>query len=137
MLGAAPAGSFHALCGDGRQATLVLGECAGETPSAALARAVAARRFFEAEPATAARVAQGEAAFALERVAWLAWSADAPPAAQALALLDGDGPERAAAYAARAEGLDPGAILDDLTALLRPDGVLAVVQPASAEGGEG
>ncbi|TAJ73448.1 MAG: hypothetical protein EPO51_05475 [Phenylobacterium sp.] len=137
MLGAAPAGSFYALCdGDGR-ATLVLGDCAGDTPSDALARAVAARRFFEANLATTARVAQGEAAFALTRVAWIAWSVEAPPAAQALALLDGDDADRVAAYVVRAEGLDPSAIIDDLATLLRLDGVVAVVRPGSAQAGEG
>jgi hypothetical protein len=102
-----------------------------------LARAVAARRFFQAGLASAARVAQGEAAFAVTRVVWLAWSADAPPAAQALALLDDDNAERAAAYVARAQGLDPGAIIDDLATLLRLHGVVAVVRPASAHAGEG
>lgn len=136
MLGEAPAGSFYALCDGPDRATLVLGECAGEAPSAALARAVAARRFFEADGATEARVAQGRAAFDLTRVVWLEWSAAAPPAAQALALLDGDNAERAAAYVARAEGLEPGAVLDDLATLLRANGVAAVVRPGSAQAGE-
>jgi hypothetical protein len=130
MLGEASAGSFFALC-DGPRAMLVLGECSGETPSAALARAVAARRFFEAPDAGAAetRVAQGKAAFELTSVVWLEWTAAAPPSAQALALLDADNAERAQAYVTRAEGLEPGAILDDLATLLRANGVAAVVRP--------
>jgi hypothetical protein len=135
MLGEAPAGSFYALCETGGRAALVLGECAGETPSAALASALAARRFFEAGT-TAARVAQGGAAFALTRVVWLEWSAAAPPGPQVLAVLDDDNGERAAAYMARAEGLEPGAILDDLSTLLRANGVAAVVRPASGEAGD-
>jgi hypothetical protein len=139
VLGEAPAGSFFALCDGPDRAALVLGECAGETPSAALALAVAARRFFEAPVGgtTEARVARGKAAFDITRVVWLDWPATAPPAAQALALLDGDNAERAAAYVARAEGLEPGAILDDLTTLLRANGVAAVVRPGSAQVGEG
>lgn len=139
VLGEAPAGSFFALCDGPERATLVLGECAGETPSVALARAVAARRFFEApgEGAAEARVAQGKAAFELSRVVWLEWTAAAPPTAQALALLDADNAERAQAYVARAEGLEPDAILDDLATLLKANGVAAVVRPGSGQGGEG
>jgi len=128
MLGEAPAGSFYALCDGGGQAALVLGECAGETPSAALASALAARRFFEAGT-TEARVAQGQAAFELTRVAWLEWTAAAPTAPQVLALLDGDNADRAQAYLARAEGLEPGAVIDDLATLLRANGAVAVVRP--------
>ena len=128
MLGEAPAGSFYALSDAGERAALVLGECVGETPSAALASALAARRFFEAGT-TEARVIQGAAAFGIARVAWLEWSSAAPPAAQVLALLDSDNGERAAAYMARAQGLAPGAVLDDLATLLRANGVVAVVRP--------
>jgi hypothetical protein len=136
MLGEAPAGGFYALHDGPDGAALVLGECAGETPSAALAQAVAARRFFEAG-ASEARVTQGKAAFEITRVAWLAWPSAAPPAAQALALMDGDNTERAQAYVARAEGLAPSAILDDLATLLRANGLAAVVRPGSAQAGEG
>jgi len=136
MLGEAPAGNFYALCDDGDRAALVLGECAGETPSAALANALAARRFFEAG-ATEARVAQGRAAFDVARLVWLEWSAVAPPAAQVLALLDADNAERAAAYMARAEALEPDAVIDDLATLLGANGVAAVVRPGSAQAGQG
>jgi len=132
ILGEAPAGGFYALAeGEGR-AALVLGECAADTPSAALAQALAARRFFEAGAGlgTAARIDQARAAFGLTRVAWLEWSAAAPPPAQALALLDGDNADRAAAYVARAEGLAPGQVVDDLGALLGAVGAVAVVRPA-------
>lgn len=136
MLGEAPAGSFYALCNEGERAVLVLGECAGDTPSAALASALAARRFFEAG-ASEARIAQGRTAFEITRVVWLEWSAAAAPTAQVLALLDGDNAERAAAYMARSEGLEPAAVLDDLAALLRSNGVAAAVRPGSAQAGQG
>ena len=58
-------------------------------------------------------------------------------AAQVLGLLDGDDLARAEAYVARALGLSPEAIIDDVAALLRPHGLLAVVAPASAEAGQG
>lgn len=136
MLGGASAGTFHALHNGPDGGALVLGDCAGETPSAALARAMAARRFFEGG-ASESRVAQGQAAFEITRLAWLAWSAAAPPSVQALALLDGDNAERAQAYVARAHGVTPDAILDDLATLLGANGVAAVVRPASAEGRDG
>lgn len=136
VLGEAPAGGFYALHDGPDGAALVLGECAGETPSAALAQAMAARRFFEGG-ASEARVVQGKAAFEITRVAWLAWSAAAPPCAQALALLDGDNAERAQAYVARAQGLEPDAILDDLATLLAANGVAAMVRPASAQRRDG
>ncbi|MBU1374432.1 MAG: hypothetical protein KKE02_22175 [Alphaproteobacteria bacterium] len=138
MLGAASAGSFYALCEGPGGATLVLGESAAETPSAALARAMAARRFFEttADEAVETRVARGKAAFDLTRVAWLTWSATQPPSAPVLALLDGDNAARAAAYVARAEGLDPALVIDDLATLLGASGVVAVARPASAQAGD-
>lgn len=137
-LGAAPPGAFHALAvADGR-AVLVLGEAAGDGPADALAQALAARRFFErsaldGDPAE--RVEQGRRAFDLRRIAWAAWrdgDVDVPPV---LALLDGDNDARAAAYARRAEGLGPAAVLDDLAALLAADGVAAALKPSS-EGGQ-
>ncbi|WP_068879203.1 hypothetical protein [Phenylobacterium sp. CCH12-B4] len=140
MLGAPPPGAFQALCVDGDRAALVLGECAGETPSAALAQALAARRFLERrllDGSSEERLAQAGSAFGIERLAWAAWSREAPPAAQALGLLDGDDLARAQAYMAGAPGLSPEAVIDDMAALLRPDGLLAVVTPASAQAGQG
>jgi len=140
MLGAAPAGSFYALCVASDRAALVLGECPGETPAAALARALSARSFFAAhvldgDPED--RLAEGRKAFEIGRVEWLAWSETDPPGARALALLDGDDAGRAAAYVRHGVGLSPGEMLDDLTTLLQGRGALAVVGPASAEGGDG
>ncbi len=131
MLGEAPAGSFYALSRANGRGGLVLGECAGATPAEALARALAARWFFERrllDGPAAARVAQGEAAFGLKRVAWVDWDGAAP--ATSLALLDGDKGEKAAAYARRSGDLPAGAVADDLTALLAANGVAAVLKPA-------
>jgi len=140
MPGAAPAGGFYALCVDGDRGALAVGDCAGDTPAAVHAQALAARRFLERrmlDGAVEARAAQAQAAFGVERIAWVEWSVGNPPPAQALALLDGDHADRAAAYVARAAGLTPEAAIDDLATLLRPSGVVAVVQPASAEVGQG
>jgi hypothetical protein len=138
MLGEAPAGSFYALAvADGR-AGLVLGDCAAVAPAEALARALAARRFFERsllDGAPAERVDQGRRAFGLSRVAGIDWTGE-PPAAS-LALLDADKGEKAQAYAERASGLSAAAIADDLGALLAANGVVAVLKPASAQGGQG
>ncbi|WP_293676377.1 hypothetical protein [uncultured Phenylobacterium sp.] len=136
MLGTAPAGTFYALASAGGRAGLVLGECAGATPAEALARALAARRFFERallDGVAGARVAQGQAAFALSRVAWTDWAGE-PPVTN-LALLDGDNDGKAAAYVAQATGLSAAAIADDLAALLAANGVLAVLKAASAQPG--
>jgi len=140
MLGAAPPGSFHALCVAGDRAALVLGECAGGTPAEALARALSARSFLEAhllDDDPEAWLAEGRKAFEIGRVEWFEWSQTDPPAARTLALLDGDDAGRAAAYVRHGAGLSPGEMLDDLATLLQARGVLAVVGPASAEGGEG
>jgi hypothetical protein len=138
MLGDAPAGSFYALSQAGGRGGLVLGECEGVTPAEALAQALAARRFFERrllDGPAAERVAQGQAAFGLKRVAWVDWGAAAP--ATSLTLLDGDNGEKAQAYARRSGGLAASAVADDLAALLAANGVAAVLKPVSAERGEG
>jgi hypothetical protein len=140
MLGAAPPGAFYALCVGPDRAALVLGECGGDTPSAAHAQAVAARRFFEQrmlQGSAETRAAQARQAFGVERLAWAQWSMAEPPAARVLALLEEADSERAGAYLSRAAGLTPEAVIDDLATLLQPNGVLAVIQPASAEAGEG
>lgn len=139
-VGEAAPGSFHALCVDGDRAALVLGECAGETPAAGLALAVAAQRFFSQrllDGSAEARLEQARAAFGLTRLAWTQWSVAEPLAgARVLGLLDGDNVARAEAYLARAEGVAPEAALDDLAVLLRPQGVIAVLRPRSGESGE-
>ena len=142
MLGAAPAGSFYALAARDGRGAMVLGECAGDTPAAALARALAARRYFERrmlEDAAEDCVARGRDAFVLSKVVWRTWSEAVPPLAEdrGLALLDDDNTERVAAYVRRGAGLAPVATLDDLAALLDADGVLAILGPASAQSGEG
>jgi len=140
MLGAAPAGSFYALCVAGDRAGLVLGECSGETPAAALARALLARSFFEGrllDGDPEGRLAEGCKAFGIGRVEWLAWSETVPAVARSLALLEGDDAERATAYVRHGGGLSSVQMLDDLATLLQGRGVMAVVEPASAEGGEG
>ncbi|WP_293905424.1 hypothetical protein [Phenylobacterium sp.] len=138
-LGEAGAGCFYALATDGDRAGLVLGECRGATPVEALAKALAARRFFERrllDGAAADRVEQGRKAFDLGRVEWTQWIAGAG-AATSLALLDGDNAARAAAYAARGGDLPAQAVADDLEALLVADGMVAVLKPGSAERGQG
>lgn len=147
MLGDAPAGSFYALAARDGRGALVLGECAGDTPATALARALAARRYFERrmlEDAAEHCVARGREAFVLSRVVWRTWSEAAPPLPddRSLALLDDDNAARAAAYVRRGAGLAPVALRDDLAVLLDADGVLAILGPASApeasaQGGEG
>ena len=130
MLGEAPAGSFYALSQAGGRGGLLIGECDGATPAEALAQALAARRFFERrllDGPAAERVAQGQAAFGLKRVAWVDWGRKAP--ATSLALLDGDKGEKAQAYARRSGDLPVGAVADDLAALLAANGVAAVLKP--------
>jgi hypothetical protein len=131
MLGRGSSGRFYALCDAEGRAGLVLGECGAEAPATALARALAARRYFEAhllDGAAEACIAEGCNAFGVGRVAWRVWSAAQPPAAGALALLDGDNAARAEAYVARAAGLTPAQVLEDLVTLLEAEGVLAVVR---------
>ncbi|HEY0646342.1 hypothetical protein [Phenylobacterium sp.] len=137
MLGRGSSGRFYAHCEADGRAGLVLGECAAETPATALAQALAARRYFEAhllDGAPEACIAEGCSVFGVGRVAWRVWTATEPPAAGAPALLDGDNAARAEAYVARAAGLTPAQVLEDLVTLLEAEGVLAVVR--SAEGGE-
>jgi hypothetical protein len=135
-LGQPAPGAFYALCISGDRAALALGECAGETPAAALAQALAARRFLEVrllDGDPQARVAEAQAAFGAGRMDWRVWSADAP-AAGVLALLDSDNAARAAVYGEKAAGLAPNAMLDDLAVLLAADGLVAAV--ASGQGGD-
>jgi hypothetical protein len=116
----------------------VLGECAGETPVAALAQALAAQRFFEAhllDGAAEDRIAEAREAFAADRLAWRTWSASQPPHAVAVTLLDAGNTARAEAYVRRAVGVAPSGMAEDLAALLDTQGLLAVV--ASAERGQG
>lgn len=134
MLGDAPAGSFHALCERDGRAALVLGECVGKSPAEALALALSARRFFEhaaLDVDLSASVATGRQAFGIARVAWLEWTGCDPAETRVLALLEGDGAERAAAYAARAPGLEPDDLVADLSVLLSVSGVLAVLGEAA------
>lgn len=140
MLGEAAPGAFYALCERGASGLVVLGECEGTTPARALAGALAARRYFEAGPPDAdveGWIARGRRAFAVGRLAWRAWGDGAAPAAGVLALLEAADAGRAEAYGARAGGLRPAEIAEDLDALLGADGVVAVLAAGSAEAGEG
>jgi hypothetical protein len=133
-----PTGAGDALAVAGDRAGLVLGECAGETPVAALAQALAAQRFFEAhllDGAAEDRIAEAREAFAADRLAWRTWSASQPPHAVAVTLLDAGNTARAEAYVRRAVGVAPSGMAEDLAALLDTQGLLAVV--ASAERGQG
>jgi hypothetical protein len=132
LLGRAPPGSFYALRDEGDRAVLVLGRCGGETPAAALAHALAARAAFEAT----SDICLGDArtAFGLEASGLYAWSKRAPPA-RVVTLLDGGYGLAAEAYAARAEGLTPEQVLDDLEILLDAAGVAAAF--GSVQGRDG
>lgn len=130
-LGRPPTGAFYAVAVDGDRAGLVVGECGGETPAAALAQALAARRYFEAhllDGAAEDRLAEARAAFGAERLAWTTWSVSAPPAAMSVALLDDTDAQRAEAYVRRAEGVTSAEAAEDLAALLTGQGLLAVVR---------
>ena len=132
ILGAAPAGAFYALSvADGR-AALAIGVCDGVSPADALASALASRRVLEARLVDEgeAAIRQVQSAFGVTRVAWQGWTAGEAPS-EALALLDADKADHIDAYMARAAGLGPSAIIDDLATLLRPDGALAIVRPAA------
>ncbi|MBI1200393.1 MAG: hypothetical protein GC203_21240 [Phenylobacterium sp.] len=138
ILGEPGPGAFYALCDRAAAGLVALGECEGVTPARALAGALAARRYFEAGPPDSdveGWIARGRRAFAVRRLAWRAWADGTAPAAGVLALLDEDAVGRAQAYGARAGGLRPAEIAEDLDALLGADGAVAVV--GSAEAGEG
>jgi len=129
-LGCPPTGAFYALAVAGDRAGLVLGECAGETPVAALALALAAQRYFEAhllDGAAEDRMAEARQAFGADRLAWRTWSASEPPLAAAVTLLDAGNAARAAAYVGRAVGVAPLEMVEDLAALLDTQGLLAVI----------
>jgi hypothetical protein len=135
-LGLVSPGMFYALCVEGERAGLALGECAGETPAAALAQALAAQRFLAArllEGDSAEWIAEAQAAFGATRVDWRVWST-AAPATGVLSLLDANNAARAAAYGERAVGLTPDAVVADLAALLDADGLVAAV--GSPDGGD-
>jgi len=138
VLGDAPAGAFFALSIEGGRAAVAVGECEGESPSATLASALAARRYLEARLAAEGEgaIARAAAAFAIARIAWCAWQVAAPTPCVA-AILDDGKDEQAEAYVARSGALPPAAVIDDLAALLRPVGVLAVVKPLSGQSGQG
>jgi hypothetical protein len=133
MLGDAPAGCFFALCKghNGKHGALVMGECTASTPAAALAQALAARRFFEGHMGagnTVKCVAIARDAFELARIVWLDWTdSETVTATRTLALLDDKSTQRAAAYVHQMGMLDPDALMGDLTALLPVCGVLAVL----------
>jgi hypothetical protein len=135
-LGEAPAGSFWALCAGEGRAALVLGECEGPTPTAALARAMAARRFCERrllDGPTEDRLDEAARAFAIRRLTWVDWSERRGPEADVLSLMDGDAGDKAAAYRRRAAGLSPDAVIDDLAVLLDANGMVAVLRPATSQ----
>ena len=136
-LGRPSTGAFYALAVAGDRAGLVLGECAGEAPAAALAQALAARRFLEAhllDGAVEDRIAEARRAFGADRLVWRTWSAAQPPSTAAVTLLDAADAARAGAYVLRAMGVAPSGMAEDLAALLEAQGLLAVV--ASAQRGQ-
>jgi hypothetical protein len=145
MLGEAAPGAFYAVSDLGAAGLVVLGECEAPTPSRALAAALAARRYFEAGPNFEAGrggadleawITNGRRAFGVARLVWRRWDA-AAPGPGVMALADHSDAARAEAYGARAAGLSPAEIAEDLAALLDGRGVVAVTGGASAEAGEG
>lgn len=129
-LGRPPAGGFYAVASQGDRAGLVMGVCAGETPAAALAQALAAQRYFEThllEGEAEDRIAEAKAAFGAERLAWRTWSMAEPVAAAAVSLLDPGDAARAEAYVARAQGVAAADIVEDLGALLSGPGFVGTV----------
>lgn len=135
-LGQAPAGCFHAACTTAEHGGLVVGECAADAPSEAVALALAASRFLtdhmlDGDPE--ARLREACAAFGIERFDWVVWPAEAPPPEpRAVTLLEGVKARQAREYVGRATALDPEAALEEIEALFPVDGVIGVVR-ASAE----
>lgn len=138
IFGDAPPGVFYALSEEAGRAAVVVGECCGETPSAALASALAAKRLFEARLAAGGEtlIAQASAAYRVTRLAWRTWGCGDPPSTL-LAAIDGDKAESAESYDAAARSLTAAAVLDDLAVLLEPAGVAVAIRPLSGESREG
>ncbi len=135
MMGAAPIGSFFALCqGDG-QAMIVIGRCGASAAGDALADALAARRFLEAQmfaiPAEEC-LALARTAFGIADLRTVAWSVgqDAPVADSLIALTDDASAHAATAYAQRNPDASPDELLDGIAVLASPDGVFAVLGSA-------
>jgi hypothetical protein len=132
-MGDATPGAFHALCRKDGRAALVIGECTGESPGIALANALAASRSLSAgllDGDPAARLADARAAFGIERLDWITWSADAPLSEpRALVLLDG-AQDHVRRYVTNTAALAPEETLSEIATVLAPRGVMAIVRPA-------
>ncbi|MDZ3832706.1 MAG: hypothetical protein U0S50_12965 [Sphingopyxis sp.] len=127
-------GSFAALCHSGDKAALVIGECSATTPIDALAMALSARRFLEngwwdmPERPICDIV---RSAFNVTRMAHMTWSAETRPGKLVLTCLADDATASAAeTYIAATPDGSPRAALDRIAALLKPDGVFALIGPA-------
>jgi len=111
----------------------VIGECTGESPGIALANALAASRSLSAgllDGDPAARLADARAAFGIERLDWITWSADAPLSEpRALVLLDG-AQDHVRRYVTNTAALAPEETLSEIATVLAPRGVMAIVRPA-------
>ncbi|MEW4468928.1 hypothetical protein AB1K62_13970 [Parasphingorhabdus sp. JC815] len=130
MLGNAPAGCFYAIAENGQEAAVIIGECSGNTPALALANALAARSYFERNMLHAPTeniVETGRRAFSIAEINRVSWSMASPPAQQIIALLKDNDTRRAHAYHALNPALSPDKMLEDLAALLKPHGVIAVL----------
>lgn len=132
MYGEAPLGSFFALCSDSERAFVVLGRCPGATPKDALARAVDARRFLEANLLvmdSEACLALARSAYEIEEMRIAQWTASGPlpDDARLLALADAATAQRAGNYAARNGDAAPAAIFDGIELLVELDGIFAAV----------
>jgi hypothetical protein len=132
LCGDAAPGCFFALCTNEDRAALIVGECNGDDAREALARSVAARDFLERhwlEGTPDEALAAAREAFATLRLHHLAWSERNPPTApRLLAIID----EATAAesYVRMAPDAPPATTVERIDALLKLDGVLAVVSPA-------
>ena len=133
VCGAAPLGSFFALCGDEDGAMLILGRCTGATAREAFTNAAAARAYFQDKMALTASqdgLAQARSDYAIEDMRTLAWSRTEPPAPTLVTLTDADTASRAAAYFEQNRDAAPVEVVANIELLFEPVGVFAAVAPA-------
>ena len=137
MLGKAPAGCFYAIAQNEHEAAVIIGECDGDTPALALANAFAAQEYFERNilEGSADKIFEsGRRAYSISDMKWVKWKQASPPQPQIMALLNDGDSQRASAYHALNPALQPDILIDDLAALLTPNGVVAVLGPVSRKG---
>ena len=135
IMGDAPLGSFFAFSQTAEQALIVIGRCDAASPGDALANALAARRFLEANlPAIPPEECLGLArrAYGIAALQTIAWDAAAPgtPVHSFAWLADAASAPAIIAYVDRNPDASPTELLDGLAVLLAPVGIFAAVAPA-------